>query len=362
MSLLPPSIECASNIKMLALNAVKQTLSDRLNGLARPEKAKAILGDLIAKGNAVKAQLLVMVPQLPLFPPPLPNFKDEFYWMLANISNQVAFAAAAAALEKKWGKAIGLTLIKNLIAGAATIDLCKDIPNIDGKLQSDGTMIAVPKSQASPIPSAPPADIAALVPTVKSATTLPSSGLSGVTRDEYIQYLTYNTELLSTHIDPIYNKEISYREELATISKSSLYKNLMKKMDKTRTSNINEYRKGNVVTQQEATMMSNYNNALVSIDSIKAVGYMLIMFNSIYAKELSGTGDKTAAEYLAWHKTYTNDNFAVLKITARPGNSATPVVASAGQTAYFSIKKSMDENKALITKGEIYSKNQKAAK
>lgn len=136
----------------------------------------------------------------------------------------------------------------------------------------------------------------------------------------------------------------------------------MKKMDKTRTSNINEYRKGNVVTQQEATMMSNYNNALVSIDSIKAVGYMLIMFNSIYAKELSGTGDKTAAEYLAWHKTYTNDNFAVLKITARPGNSATSVVASAGQTAYFSIKKSMDENKALITKGEIYSKNQKAAK
>ena len=361
MSLLLPSIKCASNIKMLALNAVKKTLSDTLNGLAGPGKGKAKLGELIAKGNAVKAQLLVMVPQLPLFPPPLPNFKAEFSAMLANISNQVAFAAAAAALEKKWGKAIGLTLIKNLIAGAATIDLCKDIPNIDGKLQSDGTMQAIRKAQDSPMPGAIPVLAIRLTPTVQSATTQPTSGISAVILNDYSKYLDIKCETVPKVIAPILKTGQNHAKLLDAAYKKSDWTNLLKKIAADGSGNLKEYRKTNRLTQAEIAIINELMLHKSIIGEYNTLIDIIRCYFAYYEQLICNL--KTQEQFDQW--LVSPDVVAGLTVTTVTnfGSAATAAEytktddTNTGKTAIAQIKSLMDPHKESIRNGAAYYAN-----
>ena len=105
---------------MIALNVVKGALSDNLEGLA--SGGKASLAALKKVGEDIKNKLKTMIIlQLPV----LPNFKAEYAMLLASVNNQVEFVKNASALEKKWGKALGIAVIRGLLDNIGKIDYVK---------------------------------------------------------------------------------------------------------------------------------------------------------------------------------------------------------------------------------------------
>ena len=339
-------ISCVSNPLMIGLNVVKGALSDNLAGLASGGKGR--LAALKKTGEDIKGKLKTMI-LLEL--PAIPNFKTEYAILLASVNNQVEFVKNALALEKKWGKALGIAVIRGLLDNIGKIDLCKGIPNIDGKLQADGTVIAIPKAQLSPIPAAPPAAHVPLAPTVQNAVTAPTSGNSGVTLEDYNKYLQVSMPILTNLMNPLIKEANVHFDSYEAGRKTSLYVNLLKKYKVAKVSSAKEYEKTNTFTPAEADL-------IFKLRALNALNISLLLItqllkNTWYQHERYICGYTSKQEYDTWYKEdITQKNLTVVQLNGS-------VDASTGKIAIMTLIKQLDAQKDIIIKGHQYKRNKK---
>ena len=341
-------ISCVSNPLMIGLNVVKGALSDNLTGLAIAPDAKARLAIIKKIGEDIKGKLKTMILlQLPV----VPNFKSEYAILLASVNNQIDFAKNALALEKKWGKALGIAVIRGLLDNIGSIDLCKGIPNIDGKLQADGTVTAIPKAQLAPIPAAPPAAHVPLTPTVQNAVTAPTSGNSGVTKDEYNKYLRKTNSILDGVEDPIIKKANDQARAIMALNKTALHVNLVKKFKAANVSSPEEYEKIRKFTPAEIDFFEKRSKHFQLNLGLRLM--IQVIKTTWYQHELYIASEISKEEYDTWY----NECITDIKDGYELGNVVELV--SMAMNAIASLIKQLDANKDIIIKGHQYENNTK---
>lgn len=339
-------ISCVSNPLMIGLNVVKGALSDNLDGLASGGKDR--LAALKKTGEDIKGKLKTMI-LLEL--PAIPNFKTEYAMLLASINNRVDFVKNALALEKKWGKAIGIAVIRGLLDDIGKIDLCKGIPNIDGKPQPDGTVTAIPKAQPAPIPAAPPAAPVPVPPTVQSATVKPSSGQSGISQEVYNDFLKYENN--TTILDVLHDMVKPHAAKFDEIKKTNLYIKLMEKVAKSEAGGLEEYSKTNALTDAENDLGNTLHDTVTTINSLAVVYFKLKVYRSYSFKVVAGMYKDSEKDY--YYSLLANNYEKLTIVTVTNGKSVRDTTT--GKNALLKLKASADENKDLITKGLLYRQN-----
>ena len=165
---LPP---CGKVPGLEALKDAKAAINAKLN------LGKSALADLNSKLTAFKADVLAAVPKIPS----LVSFQTELAGLIgANPSAIAEFVA-------KWqGKVANLNELVARVTGGiadiASLDFCKDIPNI--KMDSSGNVVTEPP-ESKPVTESPekPENI---TPTIVDNSTQPSTGESGLAYNELL--------------------------------------------------------------------------------------------------------------------------------------------------------------------------------
>ena len=165
-----PSAACGSNSLLDDIEASKNAMKLKMAGGIADMKS-----GLASAGAALKSKLNSLKPTIPQNS----SFKSDFAALVGKTG--IELERAKLALNEKWGKAISgidkLTSALNPFSGESSLNLCKDVPNSEGKVGSDGTLEKVEKAQASPAPVAAPAAPVALTPTIVDSSTAVSSGV-----------------------------------------------------------------------------------------------------------------------------------------------------------------------------------------
>ena len=161
---------CSSNSLLDDINASKEAMKAKL-----AEGTSAIKSGIGALANSVKSKLSALVPSAPANS----SFKDD----LASLFGKTGAALEQAKydLNKKWGSMVSnISSFTDAINpfGESSLNLCADVPNVEGSPNPDGSLTKVIKAQDSPAPAVAPVKPVALTPTIVDATTSPSSGIS----------------------------------------------------------------------------------------------------------------------------------------------------------------------------------------
>ena len=171
---LPP---CGKVPGLEALKDAKAAINAKLN------LGKSALADLNSKLTAFKADVLAAVPKIPS----LVSFQTELAGLIGASSSTIATFRA------KWqGKVPDLNnLVAKVtggIAGIASLDFCKDIPNI--KMDSSGNVTTEPP-ESKPV-TEKPKEPEKITPTVVDNSTKISTGRSGLSNyDVLTNYSKY---------------------------------------------------------------------------------------------------------------------------------------------------------------------------
>ena len=160
---------CSSNSLLDDINKAKADMKAKL-----AEGTSAIKSGIGALASSVKGKLSALVPSAPSNS----SFKDD----LASLFGKTGAALEQAKydLNQKWGSMVSdISKFTDAINpfGESSLNLCADVPNVEGSPNPDGSLTKVTKAQDSPAPAVAPAKPVALAPTVVDATKSTSSGV-----------------------------------------------------------------------------------------------------------------------------------------------------------------------------------------
>lgn len=336
-------LPCSSNPLLQALNAAKKSLTSSVNSLV--SQGKSALASIEAKANLMKAKLLAMVPAIPK----LPNFKTELASMIG-----VKNAQAIADFEKKWGKAV--SGIRNFIDKLPNIDFCSEVPNVDGKMQPDGSYAPIVKAQDSPTPSENAERAVPLVSTVQDASTKTSSGNSGATRQKYYQFLSDVYPKVQAEYWELVLKKNEYIDKQDVLVNSKTWKALFNQISDAKCGSLSEYIKTHTLTSEQDTLVKQvraYDNPIAELHRVIDI---CVLSSDIYQDTLAGF--KTQAEYDDFiANKVAKDNYAPMTLNLISPKTGKPYTSSAFKDTPAKIKAILDNNKDLSIAYTTYLKN-----
>jgi hypothetical protein len=161
---------CSSNSLLDDINKAKADMKAKL-----AEGTSAIKSGIGALANSVKSKLSGLVPSAPANS----SFKDDLSSLFGKTG--AALEQAKYDLNQKWGSMVSdISKFTDAINpfGESSLNLCADVPNVEGSPNPDGSLTKVTKAQDSPAPAVAPEKPAVLTPTIVDATSAPSSGIN----------------------------------------------------------------------------------------------------------------------------------------------------------------------------------------
>jgi len=336
-------LPCGSNPLLQALNAAKKSLTDKVNSLV--SQGKGALTDLQAKANAMKAKLLAMLPAIPK----LPNFKTDLAAMIGNTNAQ-----ALADFQKKWGKAV--SGIQAFIDKLPNIDFCSEVPNVDGKLQPDGTYAPVVKAQDSPTPSENAEGAVALTSTVQDASTEPSAGDSGATQQKFYDYCTTVGPQVHAVTDTLVEYKNKWIDDQAALIKSKPWRRLIDQVIRTNSGSVEEYVKTHTLTPDQATLVKKVRSYDEPIDQLHRVVMIHVRSVDLYQDVLAGFKPQTDYDTFI-NNEVAKDNYAPMTLKYINPDSGKVINNSNYKDGPAKMKAILDENKDLSIAFTTYLRN-----
>lgn len=164
---------CGKNPALEAVKSAQDALKSAMAG------GKAALASVTSKVAELKSKINGMIPQLPS----LDSFQAELAGLVGATPDKIA------QFQAKWnGKVADLN---NLVAKATSgisgaLDFCKDVPNVK---MDPATGETVEEAKEAQTPNENPAEVEKVEPTVKTNTSVNSSGVSAGTYDDFRRYL-----------------------------------------------------------------------------------------------------------------------------------------------------------------------------
>ena len=338
------SLFCGSNSLLVALNAAKKSLTNKVNGLI--SEGKAALSDLQAKANAMKASLLAMIPKIPK----LPNFKEDLAALIGNNNAQ-----ALADFQKKWGKAV--SNIQAFIDKLPNIDFCNEVPNVDGKIQEDGTYAPVVKAQDSPTPSENSQPVEPLTSTVQNSAAQTSSGNSQSTHDQFYSYIRQVSPQIRATYWNLVEKKLLFINELDKVTKSKPWVEVLNQIIRTKSGSLEEYKKTHTLTTNQALAADKIINYKNAIGSLYTVSMQCMAAESIYQDVLAGIKPMSYwTDYLA---NTAKDDYKIITLKYFDPNTNTSIIDATYKLVPQKIQSILDQNKDLAIGYTTYLSNKR---
>lgn len=241
------AINCSNNAALEKLQAAKDALNAQLDGLASAGTAglAALESALSQFENDLKAAL----PKIP----ELPNFKKQLDALKGL--NPIDLAAAKAKLKETWGDSlpdIDIDALADAVSlpsldGLPSFDFCKDVPNIEGTVDTRTGKIATVKDKgAEPTTATEPAKaVEAVKPTVVDASKEPSkTHPKGKSFTELYEALNPYREQILEDLKPTAKIINTNNKKLSRLKKSRSYKKMLKRYQEAK-------KKGEITTGAE---------------------------------------------------------------------------------------------------------------
>jgi hypothetical protein len=226
------AINCSNNAALEKLQASKDALNAALDNAATA--GRSALGAVDAAVKQLEKDLKAALPELP----ELPNFKKELQALTGKVGDDLS--AAKAALKARWGDSLPDIDIDGLMSSvtggiADAFDFCKDVPNVEGTVDTATGKIATVKDKgAEPTPPQEPAKtVEPVVPTVTDASQAPSK--SGNTTRSFEEIMEskkpYDDAIAEWHkVNNLILKPEFKKQKKLTSSRA--FKKMMKKYNK----------------------------------------------------------------------------------------------------------------------------------